>query len=285
MKEPVQQSLWPFNFLATSHIRVPSRALNPHSPLTPHTVNMGKVPQMTRQGTRYEPYKNSSRRRASPPPDTWGIHAGSRHAQFNGSIFDLLEALNTRYGSHDLRELFRDHANQPGALGQAIETWIQYDEVIIFLTSSFVWAAQTAVLLAHSLFQIRGPRQPEPTDFPGTQHRGELSPPLALSGSPGGLFFISPHCSPNGSTGDEAPGLQTSPGQRYPTSNTRPHTTDSPPLSLLQLMRGVEAPPLFSMPPLVPSAVHDRYALSNLTVTLEGLMLRYQVGGVSRQWP
>ena len=180
---------------------------------------MGKVPQMTRQGTRYEPYKNSTRRQASPPPDTWGIHAGSRHAQFNGSTFDLLEALNTRYGSRDLRELFRDHANQPGALGQAIETWLQYDEVIIFLTFSFVWAAQTAVLLANSLFQIRGPRQPEPTDFPGTQHRGEPSPP-----------------------------------------HTCPHTTDSPPLSLLQLMRGVEAPPLFSMPPLVPSAVHDWYA-------------------------
>ena len=248
---------------------------------------MGKVPQMTRQGTRYEPYKNSSRRRASPPPDTWGIHAGSRHAQFNGSIFDLLEALNTRYGSRDLRELFRDHANQPGALGQAIETWIQYDEVIIFLTSSFVWAAQTAVLLANSLFQIRGPCQPDQTDFPGTQHRGEPSLPLVLSGSPGGLFFISPHCSPKGSTGDEVPGLQRSPGQRYPASNTRaePHVTDSPPLSLLQLMRGVEAPPLVSLPPLEPfQDSPNRYAPSDLTVTLEGLMLRYQVKGASRQW-
>ena len=240
---------------------------------------------MTRQGTRYEPYKNSSRRRGSPPPDSWGIHAGSQDAQLDGGIFDLLEALNTRYGSRDLRELFRDHANQPGALGQAIETWIQYDEVIIFLTSSFAWAAQTAVLLANSLFQIRGPRQPDQTDFFGTQHQGEPSLPPALSGSPGGLLFISPHCSPKGSTGDEVPGLQTSPGQRYPTSNTRPHATDSPPLSLLQLMRGVEAPPLFSMPPLEPSGVHEssnRYAPSNLTVTLEGLMSRYQVRGLSR---
>ena len=119
---------------------------------------MGKVPLMARQGTRYEPYKNSSRRRASPPPDSWGIHAGSQHAQLGGSIFDLLDDLNTRYGSRDLREIFRDHANQPGALGQAIETWIQYDEVIIFLTSPFLWVAQTAVLLANSLLQIRGPR-------------------------------------------------------------------------------------------------------------------------------
>ena len=131
---------------------------------------MGKLPVMARQGTRYEPYKNSSRRRASPPPDTWGIHAGSHHAQLGDGIFSLLEDLNTRYGSRDLREIFRDHANQPGQLGQAIETWIQYDEVIIFLTSSFLRAAQTAVLLANSLLQIRGPRQPEHTGFPKTQH-------------------------------------------------------------------------------------------------------------------
>ena len=124
--------------------------------LHPHTVNMGKVPQMQRQGTRYEPYKNSSRRRASPPPDSWGIHAGSQDAQLNGGIFDLLEDISTRFGSRDLRELFRDHANQPGPLGQAIETWIQYDEVIIFLTSYFVWAARTAVLLANRYFRFGG---------------------------------------------------------------------------------------------------------------------------------
>ena len=131
---------------------------------------MGKLPQMARQGTRYEPYKNSNRRRASPPPDTWGIHTGSHHAQLSGGIFDLLEDVNTRYGSRHLREIFRDHAHQPGALGQAIETWIQYDEVIIFLTSPFLRAAQTAVLLANSLLQIRGPRQPEYTDFVKTDH-------------------------------------------------------------------------------------------------------------------
>ena len=124
----------------------------------------------------------------------------------------------------------------------------------------------------------------------GEEHdyRGEPSLPPALAHSPGGLMFISPHCSPNGSTGDEVPGALTSPGQRLPISNTLadPHATDSPPLSLLQLMRGVEAPPPVSLPPLEPSAIHDsanRYAPSNLTVTLEGLMLRYQVTGVSRQ--
>ena len=125
---------------------------------------------MARQGTRYEPYKNSSRRRASPPPDSWGIHAGSHHAQLGGGIFDLLEDLNRRYGGRDLREIFRDHANRPGDVGQAIETWIKYDEVIIFLTSSFLRAAQTATLLANSSNQIRGPREPELSDFLKTQH-------------------------------------------------------------------------------------------------------------------
>jgi len=107
---------------------------------------MGKEPVMARQGTRYEPYSNSSltrRRRGSPPPDSWGIQAGSHHAQLTNSIFDLLENLNTRYGGHDLRELFRDHANQPGALGEAIETWIKYDEVVIysFLAGRPDWCA------------------------------------------------------------------------------------------------------------------------------------------------
>ena len=123
----------------------------------------------------------------------------------------------------------------------------------------------------------------------GEEHtyQGEPSLPPVLSRSPGGLMFISPHRSPNGSTGDEVPGVRTSPGQRHPISDTRAdsHVTDSPPLSLLQLMRGVEAPPLISLPLFRPPAVHDssnRYASSNLTIPLEGLMLRYQVRGVSR---
>src|SRR5258706_10783593 len=133
MKEPVQQSLWPFNYLATGHIRASSRTLPSLAYNTPHTVNMGKEPQMARQGTRYEPYRNSPltrRRRGSPPPARWGTRAGSGRAQLTGSIFDLLDDLNTRHGSHELRQLFRDHANQRGVLGQAIETWIMYDEVI-----------------------------------------------------------------------------------------------------------------------------------------------------------
>src|SRR5258706_10818291 len=100
---------------------------------------MGKEPPITRQGTRYEPYSDSfiaRRRRGSPPPDSWGIRAGTHHAQLNRSIFDRLDDLNTRYRSRDLRELFRDDTNQPGALGQAIEAWIQYDEVIALLISS-----------------------------------------------------------------------------------------------------------------------------------------------------
>ena len=92
---------------------------------------------MTRRGTRYEPYQSSylqHRRRESSPPDNWGIRAGSRHAQLTDGIFDFLENLNTRYGGRDLRELFRDHASQPNALGQSIKTWTRYDEVSILDT-------------------------------------------------------------------------------------------------------------------------------------------------------
>ena len=123
---------------------------------------MGKQPQMAHQGTRYKPYRNSNHRQASPPPDTWGIHAGSHHAQVSGGIFDLLKGLNMCYESCHLCKIFRNHVNQPGVLGQAIETWIQYDKVIIFLTSSFLQAAQTAVLLANLLLQIWESRMSEP---------------------------------------------------------------------------------------------------------------------------
>ena len=58
-------------------------------------------------------------------------------------------------------------------LGQAIRTWVQYDEVTTLLIFSSSWAAQTGVLLTNSLFQIRGPRQPEPTDFLETQHNNQ----------------------------------------------------------------------------------------------------------------
>ena len=116
---------------------------------------MGKQPIVAPQGTRFEPYSKESlarRRRGSPPPGGWGILVGNRQAQLTGSLCDLLDDLNARHGSRDLRELFRDHANPPGALGQAIKTWILYDEVIILLTPSSLWAAQTGVLLANLLF-------------------------------------------------------------------------------------------------------------------------------------
>ena len=185
MKEPVQQSFRPLTFLATSHTRAPSRTLNPTRLLHSHTINMGKQPVMARQGTRFEPYKNANRRRASPPPDIWGIHAGSHDAQLSSGVFDLLEDLKTSYGGGDLREIFRDHANQPGALGQAIETWMEYDEVIIFLTLSFLRAAQTAVPLANSLLQIRGARQQDHSDFVGTQHVNQIYWNNALELVPG----------------------------------------------------------------------------------------------------
>ena len=134
---------------------------------------MGKNPQMARQGTRFEPYRNSNRRRASPPPDIQGIQTGSHDAQVSDRIFNFLEDLNTRYGGPHLREIFRDHVHQPGGLGQAIGTWIEHDEVTIFLTSPFSRAAQTAVLLANSSLQIRGPRHPEPSNLVETQHNNQ----------------------------------------------------------------------------------------------------------------
>jgi len=119
----------------------------------------------------------------------------------------------------------------------------------------------------------------------GEEHSywGGPSLPLAVSRPPEGPLYPSPYHSPSRRTGDGVTGVRMSRGQRYPTSDTRTdeRVADSPPLgSLLQVMRGVAAPPLVSLPPSKPSAVHESstwYAPSNLTVTLEGLMLRYQV--------
>jgi len=127
----------------------------------------------------------------------------------------------------------------------------------------------------------------------GEEHNycGESSLPLAASRSPEGALSASPYYSSSRRTGDEVPGVQVSCGQRYPISDTRTdsHIIDSPPLgSLLRITRGVAAPPLVSRPPFRESAVHgslNGYAPSNSTVILERLMLRYQVRGVSRQWP
>ena len=120
----------------------------------------------------------------------------------------------------------------------------------------------------------------------GEEHgyRGEPSLSLAASRSREGPLFTTPNDSPSRRAGDE---VQMSRGERYPTSHTRTdsHTMDLPPLgSLPRITRGVAAPPLVSLPPVKEPAVHgssNRYTPSNFTVTLEGLMLRYQVRGVS----
>ena len=278
---------------------------------------MGKVPLIARQGTRYEPYSDAvlaRRRLGSPSPDRWGIRAGSHQAQVTDGLFGLLNELKTRYGGQDLRELLRDHANQPGALGQSIGMWIQYEEVITFLASFSFWAVQTRVLLANSSFQIRGRRKLEPTEFIKTQLALQASPPrhrseypevpttnvslrrvcLAMIGRLIDIFYSqgsplqnSPRASPLPlavSRPPERP-LYTSPNSS-PTRRTGDEVPESPQVvSLLRVMRGETAPPLISLPPSGPSAVHggsNWYAPSNFTVTSEGLMLRYQVGRTCR---
>ena len=153
------------------------RQLTLTRPLHPCTIIMGKGPQITRQGARYEPYQSSSylpyRRRGSPPPDSCGNRAGSHHVQLSDSIFGFLEDLNTRYGGRDLRELFRDHAGQPGALGQSIEKWIHDDEVSILVTL-FMCTTENGVPLANSRYQMRRSRQPEPTDSLKTQYNNQI---------------------------------------------------------------------------------------------------------------
>ena len=129
---------------------------------------MGKQPVVARQDTRYEPYSKASlarRRRGSPPPGGWGILAGSRQAQLTGDICNLLDDLDKRYGGRDLRELFRDHANPPGALGQAIKTWISYDEVIILLISSSLWVLRLACCWLIRYFRFRGLASQNPPTF------------------------------------------------------------------------------------------------------------------------
>ena len=93
---------------------------------------MAKKPSMTRQNTRYEPYHGAlrgHRQRGSPPPNNPGNQARTHHDQLNNSIYEFLENLYTHYSGHNLLELFREHARQTGALGRAIETWLQYNDV------------------------------------------------------------------------------------------------------------------------------------------------------------
>jgi hypothetical protein len=104
---------------------------------------MSKEPLTARPSTRYEPYHATllaHRRQGSPPSGNWGNRASTRSYQLNGRIYAFLEDLHTHYGGHELRELFREHARQTGALGEAIETWLQYDEVSR-LPTSFLWTA------------------------------------------------------------------------------------------------------------------------------------------------
>ena len=72
-----------------------------------------------------------------------------------------------------LRELFRDHAGQPGELGQSIEKWIQDDEVSILVTL-FICTTENGASLANSPYQVQRSRQPEPTDSLSTQHNNQV---------------------------------------------------------------------------------------------------------------
>ena len=113
---------------------------------------------MAPRSLRYKPYSvmPSRRKVGTPRGDGWGIWTGNKHGQLTGDMVAFLETLNTLYGGQGLREFVREHANQHGPVGEAIETWIRYDEVSTLLTSSYLRSAHTGVLLAHSLFVISG---------------------------------------------------------------------------------------------------------------------------------
>ena len=111
----------------------------------------------------------------------------------------------------------------------------------------------------------------------GHNYWGEPLLPLTSSRPQEGPLYTSPDHSPSRRTGDEVPGVQMSRGQRYPISDTHADSraADSPPLGSLLAMRGVAAPPLVSLPPSKPSAIHEStrwYAPPDLTGTSEGLM-------------
>ena len=93
---------------------------------------MFKELQITRNNTRYEPYNSSRRphrRRGTPPPENWGNRAQGHQNPLDDSIWNFMEDLHTRYRGDELRQLFRDYASESGALGQAIKTWLQFDDV------------------------------------------------------------------------------------------------------------------------------------------------------------
>lgn len=100
---------------------------------------MAKEPQITRNNTRYKPYNSSRRahrRRGSPPPENWGNRAQVHQHSLDGSIYNFMDDLHMRYRGDELSQLFREYASQSGALGQAIKTWLQFDDVSRLLASS-----------------------------------------------------------------------------------------------------------------------------------------------------
>jgi len=91
---------------------------------------------MTRPSTRFNPYRSSRpacRRRGSPPPENWENQARTHHDHLNSRIYAFLEDLQMLHGGDHLCEIFHEHAKQPGALGEAISTWIAYVDVSTLL--------------------------------------------------------------------------------------------------------------------------------------------------------
>ena len=140
---PAQINLWPFDFCRQPHLITLA-----HSPsLASYTISMAKESKLTRNNARYEPYNSSrrpDRRRGSPPPNNWGNQDRS-----NSSIYRFLDDLNKRYGGHDLSQLFHKHAGQSGALGEAINMWLLFDNVSALLTSISSLLFQTDTGLAN----------------------------------------------------------------------------------------------------------------------------------------
>ena len=91
---------------------------------------------MTRPNTRYNPYPSSRParpRRESPPPENWGNQARSHHHQLTIRIYAFLDDLHLLHADRHLCEIFREHAKQPGPLGEAIRTWVEYVDVSTLL--------------------------------------------------------------------------------------------------------------------------------------------------------
>ena len=100
---------------------------------------MTKHSTTTHHGTRYSPYQDSQDApTTSPRPNPLGHLAQTHQYQLNTSVHEFIEDLSTRWGTHGLRELLREHAKRAGAFGQAIDMWLQYDNVSSTTASSRV---------------------------------------------------------------------------------------------------------------------------------------------------